>query len=928
MSVGTFLTHILIVLVAAKVAAEVSERIGLPAVVGEILAGLLIGPSALNLVAGDEVLTLLGEIGVILLLLDVGLEMDIGEFRAVGRSSILVAVTGVVVPMVAGLGAMEVLFDEPFNTALFIGAALTATSVGITARVFGDLRALATPEARTVLGAAVADDVMGLIVLTVVVRLVTDGSVSLGGIAAIIGVALLFLVAGSFVGLKVAPPMFRLVERLSRSGGTMVAVAFAFALAFAKLADVAKLAPIVGAFVAGLALARSDQSERIRRELAPVGHLFIPVFFLQIGAEAELSAFAKGAVLRDAAVLLVVAVVGKLVASVGAFGAPGDKWLIGIGMIPRGEVGLIFATIGRQQGVLDDDLYAALLLVVLVTTLITPPLLRWRLSRLRAAETDRRPAPSSVAPVGGWLRLEGHHVTLAAIPPDDLALPLALDAARLVADAKPSPELLDWLGSVPETSLRWTPQATDSFLRLLGQGNARSWRFLEVAGLLDDAVPELAETLRRRHADPFETDPTAAHRWVAIERVQHAGADDPLSSEINRLEHREWLLLAALLVEAMQGRSAPKSLSHQIIRRLDLGPTAERFVAALVEDADLLWSSSRRPESFTEESVLQLASHLDQPELARALYVLSVARAPDASRWELDRVGQLHGLLQAALTDPDLSGSEARNLVGRRRTDAIVLAGGDEAVIARIMAAPRAYVLSTPEPALVGHARMLFPLPERGTARVEVRALDGVASAVNGAVVELDGTAGAEGSWQVSIAARDQPGLLAAVTRALADAGLNVSEAVVAGWADGAAIESFVASSASCPDPASLVAAIEAAFPGPLEAPPLPDATVSFDNSSSPWHTVCTVSAPDRPGLLHALASVFAAAEIEVRSARIGASGGLALDRFELNNDDGHKLTIEDQAAVLRFVEGGVIARRRRHRRGWQARVVANTGSR
>src|SRR6266540_5566356 len=303
MDIAHVLRDILVVLVAAKVAAELAERIGVPAVVAEIVAGILVGPSLLGLVGeADEVLRTLGEIGVILLLLEVGLEMDLVELGKVGRASLLVATVGVVTPLVLGTGAMVLIGDDG-NTALFVGAALTATSVGITARVFGDLRALATTEARTVLGAAVADDVMGLVVLTVVVRLVTQGSVSALSVAGIVAVAVGFLVVGGAVGLRIAGPLFGQIERMSRSAGTMVALALAFTLAFARLADAARLAPIIGAFLAGIALSRSDQSQVIRRELAPVGHLFIPVFFLQIGIDAQISAFGRVEVLRDAALL-------------------------------------------------------------------------------------------------------------------------------------------------------------------------------------------------------------------------------------------------------------------------------------------------------------------------------------------------------------------------------------------------------------------------------------------------------------------------------------------------------------------------------------------------------------------------------------------------------------------------------------------------
>ena len=196
-----------------------------------------------------------------------------------------------------------------------------------------------------------------------------------------------------------------------------------------------KLAPIVGAFVAGLALSGSSAKERIQRELAPVGHLFIPVFFLGIGIDVEVGSFVKPEVLGIAAGLLVVAVLGKLVASVGVFGSPGDKWLIGLGMIPRGEVGLIFATIGLNEGILGENLYAAFLLVVLVTTLMTPPLLRWRLNRPCGAPTPGQHRAAVDQAGRGWLRLEDGVVDLAGRPPAQLALQLALDAAQSVARA-------------------------------------------------------------------------------------------------------------------------------------------------------------------------------------------------------------------------------------------------------------------------------------------------------------------------------------------------------------------------------------------------------------------------------------------------------------------------------------------------------------
>ncbi len=443
MDVSEVLLHILVVLLAAKAAAEISERVGVPAVVGEILAGIIVGPSVLGLVGQDEVLRVLGELGVILLLLEVGMEMDLGELGAVGRASLSVAAVGVVTPFVAGFG-VGLAFGMDTNEALFVAAALTATSVGITARVFGDLRALATVEARTVLGAAVADDVIGLVILTVITRVVSEGSISVANLSWIILIAVGFLGVTTVVGVRVVPPLFAALSRHSRSPGTLVAVAFAFTLAVAELADRAQLAPIVGAFVAGLVLGRSPSADRIRGQIVPLGHLLIPVFFLQIGIDAEVGRFVDPYVLGMAAALLFVAIAGKLASAAGLWRAPGDKVLVGIGMVPRGEVGLIFATLGLREAVFGEDIYAALLLVVLATTLLTPPALRARLLRLHAT---RQPLSTAltVAPRDGWIRFEDGVADLVAEPASGLVLEVALEAALACATAQPGPRLLDWL---------------------------------------------------------------------------------------------------------------------------------------------------------------------------------------------------------------------------------------------------------------------------------------------------------------------------------------------------------------------------------------------------------------------------------------------------------------------------------------------------
>ena len=302
--------ELLVLLVAARLAAEVAERLALPAVATEIAVGILLGPSVLGVVGHDEPLVFLGELGVIVLLLQVGLELDLGELTAVGRPAIKVALIGVALPfaggaVVGGLSGLEL------TVAVFVGAALTATSVGITARVFGDLRRLGTVEARTVLGAAVADDVLGLLILTVVAKTATSGTISVLSLLGIAAAAIGFVVVAALVGVRFLPPVLRWADRRSRAGGLAVAVALIVCLAFAQVADVAGLAPIVGAFLAGIGLNRSAAAERIRRELTPIGQFLVPLFFVQVGVAVDVGAVARGGVIGIAAGLLAVAVRGQ-----------------------------------------------------------------------------------------------------------------------------------------------------------------------------------------------------------------------------------------------------------------------------------------------------------------------------------------------------------------------------------------------------------------------------------------------------------------------------------------------------------------------------------------------------------------------------------------------------------------------------------------
>lgn len=406
---GEFLYGILelaAVMVLAKVGAEAFERVRQPAVLGELAVGM--GLSALGLagVAGiaawkqSDVLHIAAEIGVILLLFEVGLESHIEELLEVGWSALLVATLGVITPMVLGYGvAAWFLPEQPWYVALFVGGTLTATSVGITARVLRDLGKLDTKEARIVLGAAVVDDVLGLIVLAVISGLVS--SVARGGaatvspalVAVIIGKAAAFLAGAIFIGRFLHVNALRLGAHFHVAGIPLV-IAISFCFTLAAVAGLMGLAPIVGAFAAGLVLEPSDYEIYRRKGEQPIEDLIrplttflTPVFFVMMGLRTDLAAFLSTNILAFAAVVTLAAILGKQVCSLGVLERGVRRVVVGVGMIPRGEVGLIFTSIGASlavagRPVFSSDLVSAMIVMVIVTTLVTPPLLKWLLGRV------------------------------------------------------------------------------------------------------------------------------------------------------------------------------------------------------------------------------------------------------------------------------------------------------------------------------------------------------------------------------------------------------------------------------------------------------------------------------------------------------------------------------------------------------------------
>jgi Kef-type K+ transport system membrane component KefB len=375
---GTFLLAFAVALLGAKFFGELAERIGQPAVLGELFVGILLGPSLLGLVPLSAGILLVAEIGVLLLLFEVGLETDLGELVRVGGAAMAVAVVGMVLPFAGGYLVTRAAGFSTL-TAIFVGAALTATSIGITSRVLSDLKMLASREGQIILGAAVADDILGLVVLAVVSQIAATGSVEVGDALKAAGLSFAFLLVAIVVGMPLGRVLVRFVGK-ARVRGILVAAAVAFALLAALGAQRAGSAAIVGAFAAGLVLARTNRGHDIETAVRPVVDVFAPVFFVVIGAQVDVaylnpSTPGNRAALLLALALTVVGVAGKFAAGFAAWGKV-RRVFIGAGMIPRGEVGLIFAQIGKQNGALPEPVFVAVVLAVFATTFVTPPLLK------------------------------------------------------------------------------------------------------------------------------------------------------------------------------------------------------------------------------------------------------------------------------------------------------------------------------------------------------------------------------------------------------------------------------------------------------------------------------------------------------------------------------------------------------------------------
>jgi Kef-type K+ transport system membrane component KefB len=388
MEESSVLIDLFVLFAAAKVLGELFEHWRQPAVVGELLAGIVVGPHVLRWVDADApVLDVVAQLGVVILLFTVGLETSVGDLRRFGRPALLVGVLGVALPFAAG-GALMLALDYDRTDILFVAAALVATSVGVTARVLRDLGATRSPTARVVLGAAVVDDILAIVVLALVVGLATPGPVSIVSIVVLVVEIVAFLAVVFFAG----PPLTRRLSQFVRLPGVPESpflVAVLITLGLAALSETIGLAAIIGAFLAGAVF--EFRREEVVAQVQPVYELLVPFFFAITGSRMDPAVFTDPGILLLAVVITVVAVVTKVAGGwLGALGLGRRTALaVGIGMVPRGEVGLIVAALGLSLGVISQSLYAVVLAMTLITTLITPPVLGPVVLRARAERKGR-----------------------------------------------------------------------------------------------------------------------------------------------------------------------------------------------------------------------------------------------------------------------------------------------------------------------------------------------------------------------------------------------------------------------------------------------------------------------------------------------------------------------------------------------------------
>ncbi|MDR2666172.1 MAG: cation:proton antiporter [Endomicrobium sp.] len=374
------------ILFFAKIFGEIALKLGQSTIIGELVAGIIMGPAVFGIIHETPVLSCMSELGAVILLFEVGLSTNIKEFFKVGGWAIIVASVGIIIPYL--LGYFVFLYFGLTNTqAVFAAAVLTATSIGITARVFLDLRYLETQEAKIVLGAAVIDDIIVLGILAVVLEFITDKAVTFKTFLHISKDALLFLVASIIIGIPVVSVIFKFVSKIKQSNVVFI-MGFALCFTLAAFSLKVKLASIMGAFIAGLVLStiREQQIEEMKRDIKPIYAFFVPIFFVLMGTNVDINTFnpfvaTNTEILILTGILFIVAFIGKVLAGFAVLKKGVNKFLIGISMVPRGEVGLIFAGLGLKKNIFEIRDYSSLVAVIMLTTFITPIVLKYIISK-------------------------------------------------------------------------------------------------------------------------------------------------------------------------------------------------------------------------------------------------------------------------------------------------------------------------------------------------------------------------------------------------------------------------------------------------------------------------------------------------------------------------------------------------------------------
>lgn len=391
MDVSEFFLKFFLILFCAKALGELFAHLGLPAVIGEVAAGVVIGPSILGVIHPEAEFLLLSKIGMLLLLFEVGVDADVGELISVGGQSVLVALTGVALPFCTGYLA-GLYFGMPDAAALFVGGTLVATSIGITLRVLKDLGKQRTRVAQVVLGSAVLDDVIGVVILAVLFDYTMEGQIEIVSSLKVLGFIAVFLIAAPVLSRILVMFMAR-ASGYAKTPGVLSTIVVSLILVLSVLAHDFGAPEIIGAFAAGLALTRKSiftmgrYMEHLRTEIitraeekmTPIGELFIPIFFVMVGVSIDFRVidYQSGAFWAFAGSVTVLAFMSKLASGVWVKGSTADKLAVGVAMVPRGEVGLIFAETGLRNGIFDETSYASMVVVVALTTLFAPAMMRW-----------------------------------------------------------------------------------------------------------------------------------------------------------------------------------------------------------------------------------------------------------------------------------------------------------------------------------------------------------------------------------------------------------------------------------------------------------------------------------------------------------------------------------------------------------------------